>query len=98
MFGPKLLATREPFPDPALESRCLTYRPRVLTGRDLPKDIPLTFPPEAEEAACRLRNKLLPLAVPDLGHDRRRSAGPDSRGGGAARVAGDRAPPRVCRG
>jgi len=59
VFGAKLLATRQPFPDPALESRCLTYRAPMLTNREIPAHIPLTLPPEAEAAAGRLRNKLL---------------------------------------
>lgn len=59
VFGPKLLATRRPFSDAALESRCLTYRPPVLADQDLPAHIPLTFPPEAQQDALQLRNKLL---------------------------------------
>src|SRR5262249_36803450 len=56
-FGPKLLATRDRFPDPALESRCLTYQPDVLT--DLDPKIPLVLPAAAHQQAERLRNALV---------------------------------------
>ena len=56
IFGPKLVATRHPFEDEALESRCLT---EVLGGRPLRRDIPISLPRCFEEEAEALRNKLL---------------------------------------
>jgi hypothetical protein len=55
-FGPKILASRERFPDDALESRCISFDTeliRELGGR------PLTPDDEAEARAQQLRNKLL---------------------------------------
>ena len=56
-FGPKVLATRNLFPDSALESRCLTYTTELV--HDLPPNFPLAIPPEAYERASQLRNMLL---------------------------------------
>jgi hypothetical protein len=56
IFGPKLVATRHPFEDAALESRCLT---EVLGGRPLRRDIPISLPRRFDEEAEVLRNKLL---------------------------------------
>ncbi len=56
VFGPKLVATREPFQDRALESRFLTEE----TGaRPLRADIPIHLPPEMKAEALALRNRLL---------------------------------------
>ena len=56
VFGPKLIATRERFHDPALESRFLTE----VTGiRPLRPDIPIHLPREMKEEALALRNRLL---------------------------------------
>lgn len=56
VFGPKLIAARRIFDDPALESRCITAR---LGDRPLRADIPLNLPPEFEADALQLRNMLL---------------------------------------
>ena len=56
VFGPKLVATRGPFQDRALESRCLTEE---MGGSRLREDIPLNLPTAHKEEALRLRNKLL---------------------------------------
>jgi hypothetical protein len=56
IYGPKLVATRHPFEDVALESRCLTD---VLGGRPLRRDIPISLPGRFEVEADALRNKLL---------------------------------------
>jgi hypothetical protein len=56
VFGPKIIATRERFHDPALESRFLTE----ITGtRPLREDIPIHLPPALKEEALTLRNRLL---------------------------------------
>lgn len=56
VFGPKLVATRGPFQDRALESRCLTEE---MGGSRLRDDIPLNLPAAHKEEALQLRNKLL---------------------------------------
>jgi hypothetical protein len=56
IFGPKLVATRHPYEDAALESRCLT---EVLGGRPMRSDIPISLPRAFEAEAEDLRNKLL---------------------------------------
>lgn len=56
VFGPKLVATRGPFQDRALESRCLTEQLGQMRLRD---DVPITLPPEHKDEALHLRNKLL---------------------------------------
>jgi hypothetical protein len=56
IYGPKLVATRHPFEDEALESRCLT---EVLGPRPLRSDIPISLPGRFEEEADALRNRLL---------------------------------------
>jgi hypothetical protein len=56
VFGPKIIATRNPFEDRALESRCLTEE----TGtRKLREDIPLNLGPDWKRQAQELRNRLL---------------------------------------
>jgi len=56
VFGPKIIATREPFQDQALESRFLTEE----TGtRSLRPDIPIHLPKAMKEEALMLRNRLL---------------------------------------
>jgi len=54
VFGPKLIMTRGPFADPALEDRCVTHRAVRLTRRDIPKHLP----PEYKEEEKKLRNQL----------------------------------------
>ena len=56
VFGPKLVATRGPFEDRALESRCLTEEMGQYRMRD---DIPINLPSDYKDEALRLRNKLL---------------------------------------
>ena len=56
VFGPKILATRGAYQDPALESRIITRRAK---SGNIRKDIPLTLPDTFEEEAQKLRNQLL---------------------------------------
>jgi len=58
-FGPKVIATREEFSDPALESRCLTITmpPRKITGIENFND------PGILKEAATIRNKLLTLRM-----------------------------------
>ena len=56
VFGPKIIAMRKHFEDPALESRFIT---ETSGGRGLRRDIPINLPPEQREEAQQLRNKLL---------------------------------------
>lgn len=56
VFGPKVLATRRPFEDQALETRCLTHT--MLRG-EVPHTYPLMLDGEFRAAAATLRNKLL---------------------------------------
>jgi len=56
VFGPKLVATRGEYDDPALESRFLTEE----MGRSLLRDdVPINLPPEYASEALKIRNKLL---------------------------------------
>jgi hypothetical protein len=56
VFGPKIIATRGPFEDRALESRCITEDLGLRPVRaDIPVNLPKSFGSEAQE----LRNKLL---------------------------------------
>lgn len=75
VFGPKIIATREPFSDMAVESRCLTEH---MGMSNLRKDIPHTLGEEFYATAEELRNKLLcwrmtsyfkPLAITQEGLD-----------------------------
>ena len=56
VFGPKIVAMRGSFADPALESRFLTEE---MGQRPLRKDIPISLPQEFHDEALLLRNKLL---------------------------------------
>jgi hypothetical protein len=56
VFGPKIIATRHHFEDPALESRCIT---EVLSGIPPRPDIPLSLPNSFQAEALELRNRLL---------------------------------------
>lgn len=56
VFGPKIIAMRNHFDDPALESRFIT---ETTGGRTLRKDIPINLPPQQRGEAQALRNKLL---------------------------------------
>ncbi len=56
VFGPKLIATRRPFHDDALESRCLT---KIMPPGARRKDIPINLPKQFHKEVEDLRNKLL---------------------------------------
>jgi hypothetical protein len=56
VFGPKIVAMRRSFEDPALESRFLTEE---MGQRDLRDDIPINLPDVQKEEARSLRNRLL---------------------------------------
>ncbi|MCG3198811.1 MAG: hypothetical protein HUU16_14740 [Candidatus Omnitrophica bacterium] len=56
VFGPKIVATRGDYQDPALESRFLK---EDLGTRPLREDIPINLPPGYKEEALHLRNQLL---------------------------------------
>lgn len=56
VFGPKIVATRGHYSDPALESRFIAERARAGSVR---KDIPANLPDHFEAEALTLRNKLL---------------------------------------
>jgi hypothetical protein len=56
VFGPKVIAMRGQFEDPALESRFLSERSG---GRPLRDDIPISLPPAQAQEAQQLRNQLL---------------------------------------
>ncbi len=56
VFGPKIVAMRQSFEDPALESRFLTEEMGLRSLRD---DIPINLPDRQKEEALALRNKLL---------------------------------------
>ncbi len=64
IFGPKLVATRHPFEDAALESRCLT---EVLGQRSLRTGIPVSLPAAFHTEAESLRNELLAYRVRRFG-------------------------------
>jgi hypothetical protein len=62
VFGPKLLSTRFPFKDEALESRCLTSEMLPLTRDDIPRVLPPAFDKEVND----LRAKLLTFRLANL--------------------------------
>jgi len=62
VFGPKLIATRFPFKDEALESRCLTSEMMPLTRADIPRVLPPAFDKEVND----LRAKLLTFRLANL--------------------------------
>jgi hypothetical protein len=62
VFGPKLIATRFPFKDEALESRCLTSQMEPLTRDDIPRVLPPSFDTEVND----LRAKLLTFRLANL--------------------------------
>ncbi len=62
VFGPKLIATRFPFKDEALESRCLTSEMMPLTRDDIPRVLPPAFDAEVAD----LRAKLLTFRLANL--------------------------------
>jgi hypothetical protein len=62
VFGPKLIATRFPFQDESLESRCLTAEMLPLTRDDIPRVLPPAFDKEVDD----LRAKLLTFRLANL--------------------------------
>ncbi|MFC2017166.1 DUF3854 domain-containing protein [Chloroflexota bacterium] len=62
VFGPKLISTRFPFRDEALESRCLTSEMLPLTRDDIPRVLPPAFDKEVND----LRAKLLTFRLANL--------------------------------
>jgi hypothetical protein len=62
VFGPKLIATRFPFQDEALESRCLTSEMMPLSREDIPRVLPPAFDKEIDD----LRAKLLTFRLANL--------------------------------
>lgn len=56
VYGPKVIAMRRSFEDPALESRFLTEE---MGQRKLRADIPINLPNDQREEALSIRNKLL---------------------------------------
>jgi len=62
VFGPKLIATRYPFKDEALESRCLTAEMMPLTRDEIPRILPPAFNTEVAD----LRAKLLTFRLANL--------------------------------
>lgn len=56
VFGPKIIATRNDFQDPALESRCIT---EVMIGLAPRMDIPLSLPVSFQQEARQIRNRCL---------------------------------------
>jgi len=62
VFGPKLISTRYPFKDEALESRCLTAEMMPLTRDDIPRILPPIFDKEVND----LRAKLLTFRLANL--------------------------------
>lgn len=62
VFGPKLIATRYPFRDEALESRCLTAEMMPLSRDDIPRVLPPSFDGKVND----LRAKLLTFRLANL--------------------------------
>lgn len=56
VYGPKIVATRGDYQDPALESRFIKEE---MGTRPLREDIPINLPPAYKEEALHLRNRLL---------------------------------------
>lgn len=65
VFGPKLVAMRRSFEDPALESRFLT---EDMGQRSLRSDVPINLPDAQKEEARALRNQLLMYRFRTLEH------------------------------
>lgn len=76
VFGPKIIATRGPFEDRALESRCITHD---TSSAGLRREIPLNLPSEFHEEALALRNMLLMFRFKNLTKDRDLAARRDPR-------------------
>lgn len=56
VFGPKIIATRGPFEDRALETRCISEQ---MGTRPLRREIPISLSAGYEQEALKLRNQLL---------------------------------------
>ena len=65
-FGPKVLGSRHPFPDPALESRCLSYTTPIIPR--LRDNIDLWADANFWTTALQMRNKLVSTASASTGH------------------------------
>jgi hypothetical protein len=65
VYGPKLIATREPFQDIALESRFFTEE---TYSRSLRPDIPIHLPASMKDEALALRNRLLHFRFSEFFH------------------------------
>jgi len=63
VYGPKVIASRQPWKDQALESRCLTVRMHGLSRGD----IPLMLPPSFYDEAMEIRNQLLSFRLQNYG-------------------------------
>lgn len=64
VYGPKIIATRGPFTDRALESRCLTEE---MGQHGLRDDVPISLSDSYKDEALHLRNKLLLFRFRNLG-------------------------------
>jgi hypothetical protein len=64
VYGPKLISTRHPFDDAALESRCITAH---MGKGDVRPDIPVSLPPEFHDQARAIRNQLLMYRLREAG-------------------------------
>lgn len=58
-FGPKVIAMREPFRDPATESRCLSYSPRETDRTDIPPELPKAYREAVEVLRAHLARFVL---------------------------------------
>jgi hypothetical protein len=76
VFGPKIIASRSLFEDPALESRCIT---ETMTGLPARKDIPISLPASFHDEALEVRNKLLTYRFRTFGRIRAAQAAVDQR-------------------
>ncbi len=76
VFGPKIVAMRNSFDDPALESRFLT---EDMGKRTLRSDIPINLPDVQQEEARTLRNRLLSYRFANLSETRIDSSALDKR-------------------
>ena len=74
VFGPKIIATRGSFDDPALESRFLSER---MDADRLRGDIPISLPKSHAEEALHLRNQLLLFRFRSYGKPRNVEAAVD---------------------
>jgi hypothetical protein len=64
VYGPKIIATRKPFDDRALETRCLTFQ---MVEKEIRDGIPKQLPPSFAREGQALRNKLLAFRFAEFG-------------------------------